>query len=83
MYYSDNFGANLNFVSHHEVFGQRNLFTIGLSPQFETENSQNYQNIFGRTGATTARGEGISLNVPFYVENQFYIARQLSILAGA
>jgi iron complex outermembrane receptor protein len=83
MFYSDNFGGNLNFVSHHEFFGHRNILTIGLSPQFEDEHSQNYANLFGHPGVTTARGEGISVNVPFYLEDQFYVAPQLSILAGA
>ncbi len=83
MFYSNNFGAYLNFVNHHEVFGQRNVFTIGLSPQVEDEHTQNYENLFGHPGAATARGEGISVNVPFYLEDQFYVAPQLSILAGA
>src|SRR5947208_1497716 len=82
MFYSDNFGGNLTFVSRRELFGHRNLFTIGLSPQFEEEHSQNYENLLGRTGSTTGRGEGISLNLPLYLEDQFYVARQLSILAG-
>src|SRR6266498_2751781 len=83
MFYSDNFGGSLTFVSRHELFGRRNLFTIGLNPQFEDEHSQNYENLFGHTGATTARGEGISLNVPLYLEDQFYVAPRLSVLAGA
>ena len=83
MFYSDNFGGTLNLVSRHELFGQRNILTIGLSPQFEDEHSQNYENLFGLTGATTARGEGISVNVPVYLEDQFYVAPQLSIIAGA
>jgi iron complex outermembrane recepter protein len=83
MFYSDNFGGSLNFVSRHELFGHRNLFTMGLSPQVEDEHSQNYENLFGHTGATTARGEGISVNVPFYLENQFYVAPRFSVLAGA
>src|SRR5437773_1869087 len=82
MFYSDNFGGNLTFVNRRKLFGHRNLFTIGLSPQFEDEHSQNYENLFGRTGSTTGRGEGISLNLPLYLEDQFYVARQLSILAG-
>ena len=61
MFYSDNFGGTLNFVSHRELFGQRNMCTIGLIPQFEDEHSQNYENLSGHTGATTARGEGISI----------------------
>jgi iron complex outermembrane recepter protein len=68
-FYSDNFGGNLNFVSRHELFGRRNVLTIGLSPQYEIEPTQNYENIFGHTGATTARGIGSSINVPAYLED--------------
>ena len=81
-FYSDNFGGNLNFVSRHELFGKRNILTIGLSPQYENEPSQNYENIFGHTGATTARGIGRSINVPAYLEDQLYLTQRLSILAG-
>ena len=83
MYYSDNFGANLNFVSRKTFFGQRNLFTIGLSPQREDENSQNFENLSGRPGPTTARGEGISVNVPVHFEDQLYLTQQFSVVAGA
>jgi iron complex outermembrane receptor protein len=82
-FYSDNFGGTLNFVSRHELFGQRNILTIGLSPQYEAEPTQNYENIFGHTGATTARGEGSSINVPAYLEDQWYLTPRLSILSGA
>ncbi|MGC2352124.1 MAG: TonB-dependent receptor, partial [Candidatus Udaeobacter sp.] len=83
MFYSDNFGGNLNFVSRHKLFGQRNILTIGLSPQYENEPTQNYENIFGHPGATTARGIGSSINVPAHLEDQFYVTPQLSILTGA
>src|ERR1051326_2150835 len=81
--YSNNFGGNLNFVGRYDVFGRKNVFTAGFSPQTEDEHSQNYENDFGRTGPTTARGDAISTNVPFYFEDQFYVTEQLSILAGA
>jgi iron complex outermembrane receptor protein len=81
--YSDNFGGNLNFVSRHELFGRRNILTIGLSPQYEDEPTQNYENIFGHTGATTARGIGSSVNIPAYLEDQLYLTPRFSILAGA
>ena len=45
--------------------------------------AQNYENLFGLTGITTARGEGISINVPVCLEDQFHVAPQLSIIAGA
>ena len=82
-FYSDNFGGNLNFVSRHELFGRRNILTIGLSPQYEDEPSQNYENIFGHPGATTARGIGSSINVPVYLEDQLYLTPRFSIVAGA
>jgi iron complex outermembrane receptor protein len=82
-FYSDNFGANLNFVSHHELFAKRNILTIGVSPQYEDEPTQNYENIFGHTGATTSRGIGSSINIPVYLEDQLFLTPRLSILAGA
>ena len=82
-FYSDNFGGNLNLVSRHELFGRRNIFTIGLSPQFENEPTQNYENIFGQPGFTTARGVGSSINVPAYLEDQLYLTPRSSMLAGA
>jgi iron complex outermembrane receptor protein len=82
-FYSDNFGGNVNFVSHHELFGHRNILTIGLSPQYENEPTQNYENIFGHTGATTARGIGSSINLPAYLEDQLYLTPRFSIVGGA
>jgi iron complex outermembrane receptor protein len=82
-FYSDNYGGNLNFVSRYEIFGHRNILTIGVSPQYEVEPTQNYENIFGHTGATTARGIGTSINLPAYLEDQLYLTTQFSILAGA
>jgi iron complex outermembrane receptor protein len=82
-FYSDNFGGNLNFVSRYEIFGHRNLVTIGVTPQYEGEPTQNYENIFGHTGATTARGIGSSINLPAYLEDQLYLTPRFSILAGA
>jgi len=82
-FYSDNFGGNLNLVSRNQLFGQRNILTIGLRPQYEDEPTQNYENIFGHAGATTARGIGSSINVPAYLEDQLYLTPRFSILAGA
>lgn len=81
--YSNNFGGNMNFVSRYDLFGRKNVLTVGFSPQREDEYSQNYENNFGHTGPTTARGVGISINLPFYFEDQFYFTRQFSVIAGA
>jgi iron complex outermembrane recepter protein len=82
-FYSDNYGGNLNFVNRYEIFGRRNILTIGISPQYEVEPTQNYENIFGHTGATTARGIGSSINLPAYLEDQLYLTERFSIVPGA
>ena len=82
-FYSDNYGGNVNFVSRYEIFGHRNLLTIGVTPQYEVEPTQNYENIFGHTGATTARAIGSSINIPSYLEDQLYLTQRFSIIAGA
>ena len=82
-FYSDNYGGNVNFVSRYEICGHRNILTIGASPQYEDEPAQNYENIFGHTGATTARGIGSSINLPAYLQDQLYLTPRFSILAGA
>jgi iron complex outermembrane recepter protein len=53
-FYSDNFGGNLNLVSRYELFGRRNILTIGLSPQYET-NPRKTTKIFSDTQAQQLR----------------------------
>ena len=81
-FYSDNYGISLNFVAHDELFGRRNIFTVGLSPQLEREVSQNFENLAGHRGQTTALSTEISINAPLYVENQHYLTDKFSVLAG-
>ena len=81
-FYSDNYGVSLNFVTHDELFGRRNIFTAGFSPQFEREVSQNFENLGGRRGQTTALNTGISINAPLHLENQHYLTDKFSLLLG-
>lgn len=81
-FYSDNYGLNLNFVTHDDLFGQRNMFTLGVIPQLEREVAQNFENLSGRRGATTALNTSISINVPLYLENQHYLNERLSLITG-
>jgi len=81
-FYSDNYGLSLNSISRGELFGRRNIFTVGFTFQFEREPAQNYQNLGGHPGATTARNVGTSINAPFYVENQHYLTEKLSAVTG-
>jgi iron complex outermembrane receptor protein len=81
-FYSDNFGVSLNFVTHDELFGRRNIFTVGVAPQLEKEVTQNFENLDGHRGQTTALSTGISINAPLYLENQHYLTDKFSLLLG-
>ena len=81
-FYSDNIGVNLNFVTHDELFGQRNIFTVGSSLQREEEVTENFENLGGHRGQSTALNTGISINAPLYLENQHYLTEKLSLLIG-
>jgi iron complex outermembrane receptor protein len=72
----------LNSVTHNQLFGRENILTLGISPAFETEQDQNYENINGNKGATIAKDLELSVNVPFYAENQHYLTDKLSMLTG-
>ena len=50
-FYSDNFGGNLNFVSRHELFGRRNILTIGLSPQYRVRAHAKLRKYFRTPGS--------------------------------
>ena len=81
-FYSDNYGLSLNSITRGELFGRRNIFTIGFLFQLEREVTQNFQNLGGHPGATTARNIGISINAPFYAENQHYLTEKFSLVTG-
>jgi iron complex outermembrane receptor protein len=81
-FYSDNYGFSLNYVRRDEWFGRRNVFNLGLSPQLEDEVGQNFENLAGHRGRITALNTAISINAPFYLEDQYYLTNQFSVLAG-
>ena len=55
---------------------------LGAAPQLEVEVTQNFENLDGHRGRTTALNTGISINAPLYLENQFYLTDKLSMLLG-
>ncbi len=81
-FYSDNYGISANFVTHDDLFDRRNLFTVGFNLQVENEVSQNFENLDGHRGQTTALGTSASINAPFYLENQHYLTDKFSVILG-
>lgn len=81
-YQANDGGISLNSATRRILFGHPDTFTIGLAPAFETEQDHNFANLDGVKGATIAKDVELSVNVPFYAENQFYLTERLSLLTG-
>ena len=81
-FYSDDFGGDAAFESEAELFGQRNRFTVGVLPTFESEADTSYENIDGNAGSIISADKTFAANVVVYAENQHYLTPSLSILTG-
>ncbi|HTI72784.1 MAG TPA: TonB-dependent receptor [Candidatus Limnocylindria bacterium] len=81
-YYSDNVGIRLDLTVHNEWFGRENRLTLGVAPAIEREVDQNFENLDGQRGETTARDTELSVNAPIYLEDQQYITEKLSLQLG-
>ncbi len=81
-FYSDDYAADLLFESNAAVFGHRNRFTAGGLPAFEPESDSFYANPDGKTGALLFADRTYYLSLPLFTEDQFYVTKQFSLLAG-
>lgn len=81
-YYSDNYGILLNSVTRSELFGRKNILTIGLTPTLELENDANFNNVSGKKSGMIAKDRELSINAPAYAEDQQYLTENFSVLAG-
>ena len=81
-YKANDGGIDAHFTLRNELFGQQNVLQVGFSPAFETEADHNFENLDGQYGATIAHDLELSVNVPFYAENQHYLTEKLSLLTG-
>ncbi len=81
-YYSDDFGADVAFETTADLFGQKNRLSIGIVPTFEPESDSSYANSDGNLSQLLFADRTYYLNLPIYLENQHYLTRQWSVLAG-
>ena len=81
-YYSDDYGADLAFEDTADLFRQKNRLSLGLIPTFEPESDSSYANPDGNLGALIAADRTYYLNLPFYLENQYYFTKTVSLLTG-
>ncbi len=81
-FYSDDYAADVAFESTAEVFGHKNRFSVGALPAFEPESDSFYANPDGKIGALLFADRTYYLNLPLFAEDQFYLTKELSLLAG-
>ncbi len=79
---SNDWGADLKFVSEKPVFDFKNIFIFGVLPQFGVIDDQRYVNLGGRSGSMTASAKQFAMNLNIYAEEQFYILPKLAIVGG-
>ena len=81
-FYSDDYAADVLFESNAALFGHRNRFTAGVLPTFEPESDSFYANPNGKIGPLLFADRTYYLNLPLFAEDQFYLTKQFSLLAG-
>ncbi len=81
-FYSDDYAADVLFESNAGIFGHKNRFTAGVLPTFEPESDSFYANPDGKTGALLFADRTYYLNLPLFAEDQFYLTKRFSLLAG-
>ncbi len=81
-FYSDDYAADILYETTAAILGHRNRFTAGLLPTFEPESDSFYANPNGKIGALLFADRTYYLNLPLFAETQFYLTKQLSLLAG-
>ncbi len=81
-FYSDDYAADVLYEATTPLLGRRNRFTAGLLPTFEPESDSFYATPDGKLGALLFADRTYYLNLPLFAENQFFLTKRWSVLAG-
>jgi len=81
-FYADDYGALLNSITHSEILGGDNIFTIGFNPTAEAQHDSYYANLNGQQGQLTGADLEWSLNAILYAQEQHYLTEKFSLIAG-
>lgn len=80
---SQDYGAELRYISEAPLLGRKNRLTLGFSPTRGTDEDDRFQNVGGQRGARTNESLKTSTNFDLYAENQHYVQPRLALIAGA
>jgi iron complex outermembrane receptor protein len=80
---ANTYGTSLRYENNHDLFGQRNSFVLGVSPQMTFADNQRFRNLSGRgRGLKTADSGEFSANFDLYAENRHHVWRDLALVLG-
>lgn len=80
---ANTYGSGLRYTNSHDVFGQKNHFLLGVSPQMSFSDNQRFQNLSGRgKGSRTADSGEFAANIDLYAENSHFVMKNLALVLG-
>jgi len=79
---SRDYGLNLRFVAAGTLFGHKNLFTAGFTPQWGDTDDNRFANLAGQRGPRTNKLDQRAANYVLFAENQYYMLENLALITG-
>jgi iron complex outermembrane recepter protein len=79
---TNDYGFEARFSQVGELFGHKNELILGFNPSAGVGYDERNVNLRGRKGALVNKLENRSRNLEAYAENRFYLADDLSLIAG-
>lgn len=79
---TNDYGFEARFSQVGDLFGHKNELILGFNPSAGVGYDERNVNLRGRKGALVNKLENRSRNLEAYAENRFYLADDLSLIAG-
>jgi len=79
---NDDLGFMLQWKNEQEVLQHQNKLTLGLNPSWGITDEPVYLNNNGNAGKQIDHDEELASNLNFFVQDQFYLTKKLSTVAG-
>jgi iron complex outermembrane recepter protein len=79
---TDNWGAELRYLQTSPLLGHGNRLTVGVQFAGTWQSDRNFANVRGERGALTKDQRNEAINVGAYLEEQFDLARTLTLVLG-
>lgn len=79
---NDDLGFMLQWKNEHEMFQHQNKLTLGFNPSWGINNEPLYKNNNGNAGTQVDHDQELATNLNFFIQEQWYLTKKLSITTG-